>query len=473
MTAAPHLTGPERVTSPAPVHFRPQPAGLSGPPRPGAAERAERPLAVKLLRVFVLLLFIIPSNTTLAPVGAAGFPAGLLGVAALGLYATWTLLGTHDPLAHRYPTRWAFTSLWLISFASYIACQFTDRTPIESNGADRWLLYLAGMTGVALLAAEGLRTMAHILDVLRALVWGGAFCGFVAALQFWLGFDLSSLIGSAIPGFTYNADLGGIQGRGALNRVPGTTLHPIELGAVTAILLPIAITLAITDRDRSRWQRFTPLLLIGLCVPVSVSRTAILAAAVAFIVFVCQVGARRRAAAILALPFVLAGVFLTIPGLLLTLSGFFLNAGTDTSVSTRTDDYPLVESLVRLHPWFGKGGGTYLPDDLLTILDNTYLKWVIEFGIVGLVVMIFMYIGLPVMTAIVIRKRARTPETALLAVALSAGLASSALAAATFDALTFPTLTYTQAFAIGIVGALWQVVARQNRAAGKESGWTR
>ena len=452
------------------------PVTATGPPPeppepPDPTSPRVRPVAVSILRAYALMLLIIPSNTTLTPVGAAGFPAGLVGVLAFGLYGTWMLLGTHDPLAHRYPTRLAFTMLWVISLASYINCQYRDRTPIESNGADRWLLFLISMTGVALLAAEGLRSMTDILDVLRALIWGGAICGVVAALQFWASFDLANLIGQSVPGFSYNGSLGGIQGRGGLNRVPGTTLHPIELGAVTAVLLPIAVTLALTDRTRSRVQRFVPLLLLSLCIPVSVSRSAILAIVVAFVVFVTQISALRRAAALATLPFAVVGVFLTIPGLIKTLSSFFLNSGTDTSVSTRTDDYPLVESLVRAHPWFGQGGGTYLPTDLLTILDNTYLKWVVEFGLVGLVVMIVFYMGLPVMTAVVARKRARTEQTSLLAAAFAAGLSAAAVSAVTFDSLAFPTLACTQALVVGILGALWQVIAQDNRAAGDEP-WT-
>ena len=431
---------------------------------PVAPARVRSP-AVRLLRVYAVVLLVVPSNTTLPAIGAAGFPAGLLGVAAFGLYATWTLLGSHDPLVHRYPTRRVFTVLWASSLVSYTLFQFHARTPTESNGADRWLLFLIGLTGIALLAAEGLRTLDDILDVLRAMVVGGAVCGFVAALQFWAGFDLSVLIGQSVPGFTYDGALGGIQDRGALNRVPGTTLHPIELGAVTAVLLPIAVALAIIDRNRSTTRRFVPLLLLALCVPVSVSRSAILAIAVALVVMVCQLGATRRATALAVMPVALAAVFLTIPGLIKTLGAFFLNAGTDTSVSTRTDDYPLVESLVRRFPLFGQGGGTYLPTDMLTILDNTYLKWVVEFGLVGLVVLVVFYMGLPVMTAVVARKRARQDPAALLAVAFGAGLSAAAISAVTFDSLTFPTLACTQNLVIGLLGALWQVIARENRRA--------
>jgi O-antigen ligase len=420
-------------------------------------------LPVRLLQWYAVLLVVIPSNTTFTPVGAAAFPAGLLGVGTACLYVLWVLMGTHRPLAHRYPTRTAFVALWATSLVSYLMCQFRDRSVVESNGADRWLLFLAGMTGVALVAAEGLRSMADLRAVLRALTWAGAVCGVVAALQFWLHVDLAAVIGQSVPGFSYNGSLGGIQGRGGLNRVPGTTLHPIELGAVTAMLLPIALVLAITDRERGRWSRYLPVVLIAVCVPVSVSRSAILAILVACAVLVCQLRAVQRALAMVLLPFGVAAVFLAIPGLVATLSSFFVHAGTDTSISTRTDDYPLVESLVRTHPWFGAGGGTYLPTDLLTILDNSYLKWVVEFGLVGLAVLVVCYLGLPVVTAVTARRRARSPESAMLAAAFGAALTAAAVSALTFDALAFPTFACLQALVVGLTGALWQFVAREQQ----------
>jgi O-antigen ligase len=416
-------------------------------------------VVTRLLCAYALLLVIIPSNASFRPVGVAGFPAGLLGMGMMGLYVLWVLFGGHDPLAQRYPTRAAFLALWVVTLLSYVGFQFRERPALQISGADRWLLFLGAMTGVALLAAEGLRRLDDVVSVVRALVWGGAVCGFVASVQYWLGRDLASLIGQSLPGFSYDGALSGIQGRGGLNRVPGTMLHPIELGTVSCMVLPLAIALLISDRERRLSRRLVPLLLVAACIPVSVSRSAILAAAVTMVVFVCQLGATRRAAAFVALPFALVGVFVSVPGLIATLSSYFLNSGSDPSVTTRTDDYQLVELLVREAPWFGRGGGTYLPDNMLEILDNSYLKWVIEFGLVGLAVLIVFYMALPVVTAVVARRRATSDQAGLLAAAISASLAGAAVSSVTFDSLAFPGFACVQALLIGLVGALWQIVS--------------
>ena len=120
----------------------------------------------------------------------------------------------------------------------------------ELASADRLLMQLAVITGVALVAAECLDSLRDMRRVLRALCWGGAFCGVVAALQFWLSLDLAVYLRD-LPGFSLNFDNPGILVRDGLNRVTGTAIYPIELGVVAGMLLPLAVYLAIYDTERS------------------------------------------------------------------------------------------------------------------------------------------------------------------------------------------------------------------------------
>ena len=99
-------------------------------------------------------------------------------------------------------------------------------------------MQLAVITGVALVAAECLGSLGDLRRVLRVLCWGGAFCGLVAALQFWISLDVAPYL-RELPGFSLNFDNPGIVDRGALNRVTGTAINPIELGVVAGMLLPL------------------------------------------------------------------------------------------------------------------------------------------------------------------------------------------------------------------------------------------
>jgi O-antigen ligase len=132
------------------------------------------------------------------------------------------------------------------------------------------------------------------------------------------------------------------------------------------MLLPLAIYLGIYDTDRSARRRWAPVALIALAIPASVSRSAVLSVASALAVLVVLMPARQRLAAICALPFGLAAVFMSAPGLIGTLATFFGAGTSDASVATRVSDYPLVEHLLQQAPWFGRGGWTYIPDNALT-----------------------------------------------------------------------------------------------------------
>ena len=61
-------------------------------------------------------------------------------------------------------------------------------------------MQLAAMTRIALVTAECLDSKEDIRRVLRALTWGAAFCGVVAALQYWANTDISHFL--KLPGFT-------------------------------------------------------------------------------------------------------------------------------------------------------------------------------------------------------------------------------------------------------------------------------
>lgn len=434
-----------------------------GTGRPAAPEPVPRApaTAIRMLQVFAVVLLVFPSFTVFKPIGAAAFPAGLVGMATFALWVAWTALGRHAPLRSRTPVRVAFGAVWVSSLLSYVAMQFRNRTSVEVLGADRWLLFLAAITGVAFVAAECLRSLEDVRRVLRALVWGGAFCAGVAIVQYFFSYSATPFLGTLLPGFSYNAELGGIGFRAGLSRVPGTTAHPIELGTTAAILLPLAIYLAMYDTRRSRLARYLPVAMIAACAPLSVSRSATLAVGVSMAVFIVGLPARQRLVGLAGLLAAIVVVFLLVPGTITTLADFFSLGKADPSIATRIDDYAMVERYVRELPWFGRGGGTYLTTDLLEILDNQYLKWVIEFGLVGLVVLVVFFFAVPAATAFIARSRAPNPELRVLNGALGAGIVSAAVSSATFDSLSFPVFTCVYALLVGLVGACWRVTGVQ------------
>jgi cell division protein FtsW (lipid II flippase) len=408
-----------------------------------------------MLQLFALTVMVIPSDAVIKAIGAEGYAAALIGMFAFAAFLAATLLGLHDPLQHRHPIRGVICLLWLSVLASYVLMDRGALNVAQSAATDRLLMQLAIITGVALVAAECLTSLRDVHRVLRALTWGGAFCGVVAALQYWLALDITTSL-RELPGFSVNFDNPAIVAREALNRVSGTSITAIELGVVAGMLLPLAIYLAIHDTERTLRRRWAPVVLIALAIPTSVSRSAIISVGLACAVLVVLMPTRQRLVALCAAPFALTAVFMSAPGVIGTLTTFFEAGTSDDSVKARVYDYPVVEQLVSQAPWLGHGGGTYLPENPMYILDNQYLKSAVELGLVGVVALV-VYFLVPFITALVARRRTGDPELRLLCAALAGAALAAGACSVTFDSLSFPMFSNVYALVIGLIGACWRL----------------
>jgi O-antigen ligase len=421
--------------------------------------------AILLLQVFALAVMVIPSDTVIPAIGAAGYPASLVGVFVFAVFLVSVLFGFHELTRHRHPIRGVLCVFWVAVLASYL---FMDRgrlTGIQIASADRMLIRFAVITGIALVAAEWLRSLDDAMRVVRVLCWGAAFCGLVAVLQFWMSLDLAEYL-RQLPGFVVNHDNPAITARGSLNRVAGTATTSIEMGVTAGMLIPLAVCLGLYDRDKSPFKRWAPLTMITLGVATSVSRSAIVTVVVAFAVLVVLMPPRQRLAALCGLPIALGGIFMSAHGLIGVLSSFFAEASNDPSVQYRTHDYPVAERLWQEAPWFGQGPGTYIPVDSLNIFDNQYLNSVVELGVVG-VLALAAFLLVPALVALAARRASTTPELRLLCAALAGAGFGAAVCAFTFDSFSFPMVVNVYALVIGVTGACWRMaVAERERATG-------
>jgi len=429
--------------------------------------------AVLLLQVFAVTVMVFPANAVIKAIGGGGYLAALV---AYCLFLTWvaaTLFGFHNPLDHRYPVRISLCVLLLVSLASYALMARAALSPAQQTGADRWLLQLAGVSGVILVAAEGLRSVEDIRRVLRALTWGGAFCGIVAALQFRLRLDITPYL-RMVPGFSLNqSEVANalIGSRNGLNRVVGTATDPIELGVVSAMLLPLAVYLAMHDVTRSKFRRWFPVICIAIAIPASVSRSAFLAVAVALGVLIVSLGPVQRLAGLAATLLAMVVVFMTAHGLIGTITSFFLAGTSDPSAAHRVATYPIAERLVHQAPWFGQGGGTYIAQNAAQIFDNQYLTTAVELGVAGVAALTF-YLLWPAIAALVARSRTADKGLRDLCAALAGAELAAVICSATFDSLSFPMFVNVQALVVGLTGAVWLLLDREKAAvpAGRSFG---
>jgi hypothetical protein len=436
-----------------------------------------RSAAVPMLQIFAFSVMVFPSDTVIKAIGAGGYVAAIFAYLMFVSYIATVLFGVHNPLDYRSPVRIALCGLWIASLASYALMDRTLLSSAQQSSADRWLIQLAGVSGVILVASEFLRSLEDIHRVLRPLVWGGAFCGLVAALQFWLRRDITPYLRHILPGFRLNNAVGAIAigSRSGLNRVVGTATDPIEMGVVAAMLLPLAVYLAMHDTERSPIKRWIPVFFITIAIPVAISRAAILGAVSALVVLIVSLPPARRLTAIAAIPLALGGIFLAAHRLLGVLKRYFLLGTSDNSISHRVDNYPYVAHLVSEAPQFGQGGGTYIAgsySDLGAshILDNQYLDSAIELGLVGVVLMAF-YLLWPTLTAFAARRRTSDQRLRDLCAALAGAGLAGVVCSATFDSFGFPMFVMVEALVVGLIGAAWLLANGAGGVVGEHNSW--
>jgi hypothetical protein len=421
-----------------------------------------------MLQVLAITVMVFPSNEIVKAVGGGGYLAALV---AYFLFAAWivaSLFGFHDPREYASPVRLALAGLWLSALVTYAFVNRGMLTADQQSAESRWLMQLALISGIVLVASEELQSFNEVKRVVTALIWGGGFCGFVAALQFKLNINLLAYIPRP-PGLSVAAAGAGydaITSRGAVSRVTGTAIHPIELGVTMSMLLPIAIWMGMYGDDRKAWRRWLPALFIGIAIPASVSRSAILGMLLSVGTLTILLPPLKRLNILSFIPIAVAGVFVTAHGLVGTFVAFFSGTSNDGgSINNRTNNYPMVERLVTEAPWLGRGGGTYLADNAIHILDNEYLTMAIELGLVGVATLLFFFVW-PAVAAFVARARTADPGFRALCAALGGAELAAGFGSATFDSLSFPMFVIVQALVAGLIGAVWFLSSRDSHLGG-------
>ncbi|MEU4830707.1 O-antigen ligase family protein [Streptosporangium sp. NPDC023615] len=438
----------------------PLPASLD---RPGlrAADGAT------LAAVFAVVLMLSPARLVFR-----GLPFSLTPADALGLFAAlwWFcahLTVTLGAAKGSNPVRTALFAYGAAMLLTYGYASAAYLPPDELDMADHAIVLVVALVGIGLAACDGVRGRERLDFVLRSLVVAGAAVGVVAALQFVLEFDLTKYLD--FPGFRFTAELPAILERNTLRRVAATTGHPIELGVVCAMLIPLALHYAFDARDRGapalRW--WVCCALIGAGLMFSVSRSAVLGLAVVAAVLMAGWPARRRLWALVGGAGFLAVTKVAVPGLLSVFLGLFTSLSSDSSIQYRTHDYAVAATEIGNHLWVGRGLGTwYAPKHL--IFDNQYILSLVETGVIGLLAFAAIFLA-GIRAALRVRHLSSDPGVRDLGLSLAACLVVPLVGAATFDLRSFATVAGLSFLIIGVTGALLRTT-RRARPPGTDGG---
>lgn len=432
-----------------------------------AASRRDEGTVIVLLAG---LTFLVPANHVVKPLGQVGSPAILAASLMFVLWVGTRVVPDAGGDRGRQPLRLLVAASFAIVLAGYLAGQLRGLTPVEASGADAAVISQLSSMGLLLFVADGIRSTAGVRRTLRLVVAGGAVLSLVGVLQFFAVVDLAERF--SLPGLTrvVTEDVSSLERSGFL-RIMGFAGHPIEFGVVLGMVLPIALHVALHAPATRRLLAWSAVAVIAAGLPMAVSRSAVLTAAVALGVYVVVV---RLRVLVNLLPLALVGLVAmqaAAPGLLGSLRSLFAfgNVAADPSIAGRTADYEAVEGLWLAHPLFGIGPGTYIPS-LYRILDNQYLYSLITNGLFGLAAIIALF-AVGYSLARRVRRYSPDPEARDMGQAMAGAIAGAAVASVTFDAFGFLMMFVLTHLLIGAAGALWRLEVRDRRPVrGEEAG---
>lgn len=408
----------------------------------------------------IFAMYFFPARLIFPPLTTLGRPGTMVG---LLLFVWWVLTRVHPNLVTRgqQPMRWALAIYFATLAASYIAGQARGLDPLEANSADRTVLLAFAAGGIMLAACDGVLTRERIDTVLRWLCYGTAVMALFALTQFALRKDFTTYL-KFPPLLQFQRDLVGFdeRGGGGLVRVAGTAGHYIEFSVLMVVGLVVAIhyaRFAATRRDR---QIFTGIaMVVAGVIPISLSRTGILALGAAILLLILVWPLRTTFNVLVVGMFLTAIIQVGKPGLLGALRSLLFAGESDPSVQGRLEDYDYVAPFIKERPWFGRGVGTWLPE-LYQLLDNQWLGTMVTTGIVGVTGLALLFLT-GIFVAARVRRFAKTDSDRDLAAVLAVAIGVMGVTAFTFDALYFSTYLFTMHLLLGLAGAMWRVTRAQ------------
>jgi hypothetical protein len=301
--------------------------------------------------------------------------------------------------------------------------------------------------------------------VLRVLVIGGAVVAAASIVEQRTGYNVFFHVADALPFLEFTG--AEFTTRGGRLRVFGSAQHPIALGAMLAVLIPIAISMA--HRLNRRWWIPTTLLFLGVLA--TASRTPIVMLVVTTLMLLKRKPATVKRLAPLAVPGIVI-VHLALPGAIGTLRDAFFPPGGIVAEQTQlaaNANPELAGGRLRLigpslsewsqHPVVGRGYGTRItgfsdPRRNSPILDNQWLASLLEIGIIGVLGWLWVLIR-SVRRLLRVASEARDPDDWLY-IGFAASLASFAVGLLTYDGFSFIQV----AFVFWILLALSAVAVR-------------
>jgi O-antigen ligase len=350
--------------------------------------------------------------------------------------------------------RTMFDTPLAIIVAAAFASVLANPTQVNALGSYvvKSLTFFLSFVLLFYLIVSVIRSERQVAILTRVLVLGGTIVAAAAILERRTGYNVFHHLQGVIPGLRLEGDPGEEVRAGRL-RVMGSAQHPIALGAVFVMLVPLAIYLMKSCSRRSWWALAAGVLFLGTLA--TSSRTSIIMLAVVGLVFLALRPVETRRLWPVLVPAIVV-VHFVLPGALGTVRGaFFPQGGLVAEQSNVQGDQELANGRLAdigpsLDEWsrrpvLGEGLGTRITGFTESfvnarILDDQWLGTLLETGIVGVAGWLFLLVR-SVRRLGREAKADRSPRGWLMA-SLAASIAAFGVGMLTFDAFSFIQVTF-------------------------------
>jgi hypothetical protein len=352
-------------------------------------------------------------------------------------------------------------ALVAIAVAASIALNPSHVAPVHAEVL-KSVTFFATFLLIFYFVVSVVREQSRIDSLVGLLVLGGAVVAVLALVEYRTGFNAYDDVLGRISFLEFHDEHTGLLR--TVRRAFGPAEHPIALGALLVMLVPLSLYKAKTVGGM-RWWAILLVLVLGMLT--TVSRTGVTMLAAAGLVLLCL--RPREVARLIPLAlvlFVLAKV--AVPGAMGTLRYYFnppgglvaqqrSSAGSCDAAGRVADLGPSLAEFAH-KPIFGYGYGTRIlrtEGGTACILDNQWLGTLLDAGIAGVAGFFWLFVRF-------VRRLGREArEDQSPAGWLAAGLASSVVAYAvgmlTFDAFSFIQVTILLFILLGLGASLVSV----------------
>jgi polysaccharide biosynthesis protein PslJ len=418
-----------------------------------------------LVGIIVIILFVPIRRYTLP--GHLPFNFELYRIVVALVLAGWLVALLVDPkvrLAHSILDR-----LFALLVSAVLLSDVLNPGRVNSVGSNvpKALSFFLSYVLVYYLILSVVRDWRTIDFLLKVLVGGGSVVGAFALIERRTDYNVFNHLHTVAPFLRFQGAIGaaGLERGGTRLRVYGPAEHPIALGALFVMLLPLAVYLARRTAQRRWWAAA---LVLALGAFATVSRTAVIMLAVVALVFLRLRPRETKRLWPLIIP-ALAAVHVAAPGTLGSLRAAFFPkggliaqqsnvvAGNQLRSNGRLSDIgPSLHELAP-DPIFGEGYGTRIVGfdekyNNAAILDDQWLGTLLETGIVGFFAWIWIFCRC-------VRRLSRSAreddsDGGWLYTGLAASIAAFGVGMATFDAFSFTQEAFVFFILLALAGVL-------------------